>query len=185
MVQLQLFSTSGSENLSLALNYPSFQMVQLSSSARLSVQQLLRCSCMQPQSMAVLTWYFMFLKFLPHHIGCSISSKQKSQPRRLEGEKAAGTLEDQKAGQKYLLCFSISQMKSLKWGPYTKGTKLWDQFRAQEEERIWGSAGGVLTAEVWPRAHAAHLHKESKRFSILLLEDSELHTSWKETEHKN
>lgn len=30
-----------------------------------------------------------------------------------------------------------------------------------------------------------HLHKESKRFSILLFQDSELHTSWKEAEQRN
>lgn len=55
----------------------------------------------------------------------------------------------------------------------------------RSEKDLGVSPRGCVQQKVSLRAQVTHLHKESKRFSILLFKDSELHTGWKEAEQRN
>lgn len=70
---------------------------------------------------------------------------------------------------------------------FLSGSFQWDQSQNcyRREKDLGVSLRQSLQQKMSQRAQVAYLHKESKRFSILLLKDSELHTSWKETKPEN
>ena len=75
----------------------------------------------------------------------------------------------------------ISLVSAFQSWNYLSGAFQWDQFQNcyRREKDLGVSLRRSLQQKTSQRAQVAHLHKESKRFSILLLKDSELHTSWK------